>query len=172
MIAAMARFAGLSRLLLACLCAWMPCAHAEVLKPWTGGATPELQAKTLAGEEIRLSNFAGRTVLVNFWATWCAPCVAEMPSLQRLRDKLGAQKIEVIAVNFQENPARIQPFVDRLNLTLPVVRDHDGSLRTAWRVNVFPSTFVVGPDQKVVLQAIGEVDWDDPAVESRIRSVR
>jgi thiol-disulfide isomerase/thioredoxin len=144
-------------------------AGAETLKPWTGEPTPALSAKTLAGRELRLSDFAGRTVLVNFWATWCAPCVAEMPALARLRDRLG---VEVVAVNFQENAARIQPFVDRLGLAFPVVRDHDGTLRAAWHVNIFPSTYVIAPDQRIVLYATGEVDWDDPNVESRIRSLR
>jgi thiol-disulfide isomerase/thioredoxin len=147
------------------------CARAETWKPWDG-PTPELRARTLAGEEVRLRDYAGRTVLVNFWATWCAPCVAEMPSLERLRKKLGQDHVEVIAVNFQENAARIQPFVERLGLTLPVVRDHDGSLRTAWGVGVFPSTFVIGPDQRVHFVAVGEVDWDDPQVESRVRTLR
>jgi thiol-disulfide isomerase/thioredoxin len=156
------------------LLAWLAPApiHADTLKPWTGGPTPELRAKSLAGDEIRLTDFAGRTVLVNFWATWCAPCVAEMPALQRLRDRLAPQRVEVIAVNFQENAARIAPFVDRLMLTFPVVRDHDGALRAAWHVTVFPSTYVIGPDQRTVLVATGEIDWDDPQVESRIRALR
>jgi len=146
--------------------------HAQAIAPWEGGATPELRATTIGGRELRLADYAGRTVLVNFWATWCAPCVAEMPALQRLRDRLGTDRIEVVAVNFQENAARIAPFVERLELSFPVVRDHDGSLRAAWHVTVFPSTFVVTPDQRVVLVATGEIDWDDPKVESRIRSLR
>ncbi len=88
-------------------------------------------------------------MIVNFWATWCAPCVAEMPALQRLRDRLAATGVEVIAVNFQENAARIRPFVEQAGLTFPVVRDHDGTLRAAWKVNVFPASFVVAPDQRI-----------------------
>ena len=153
-------------------CVFASVVHAQAIAPWEGGATPALRAKTIAGRELRLADYAGRTVLVNFWATWCAPCVAEMPALQRLRDRLGVANVDVIAVNFQENAARIAPFVERLNLSFPVVRDHDGSLRAAWHVTVFPSTFVVTPDQRVVLVATGEVDWDDPQVESRIRSLR
>lgn len=145
---------------------------AEALRAWTGGATPELRARTLAGDDVRLADYRGRTVIVNFWATWCEPCVAEMPALQRLRGRLAAQRVEVIAVNFQENAARIGPFVERMGLTFPVVRDHDGALRTAWKVGVFPASFVVGPDQRVALMATGEVDWDDPQVELRIRGLR
>jgi len=61
-------------------------------------------------------------------------------------------------------------FVDKLHLSFPVVRDHDGSLRAAWHVTVLPSTLVVTPERRVVLVATGEVDWYDPKVESRIRS--
>jgi len=68
--------------------------------------------------------------------------------------------------------SRIAPFVENLKVSFPVVRDHDGSLRAAWHVTVFPSTFVVTPDRRVVLVATGEIDWDDPKVESRIRSLR
>jgi thiol-disulfide isomerase/thioredoxin len=146
-------------------------AHAQQWQPWDG-ATPELSARTLDGRGLRLADYPGRIVIVNFWATWCAPCVAEMPSLQRLRDRLGPERAEVIGVNYQENAARIQPFVERLGLTFPVVRDHDGLLRTAWRVSVFPTTFVIDPQQRVRAVVVGEADWDDPQVESRIRALR
>ncbi|MBK9114225.1 MAG: TlpA family protein disulfide reductase [Betaproteobacteria bacterium] len=142
--------------------------RAATLEPWKGGATPPLAGRTLAGAPFVLADQRGRTVLVNFWATWCAPCVAEMPALQRLADRLAPRGVTVVAVNFQENAARIAPFVERLGITLPVVRDHDGAVRAAWNVNVFPTTFVVGPDQRIAWVARGEVDWDDPQVESRI----
>ena len=77
----------------------------------------------------------------------------------------------MIGVNLQENAARIRPFAESLGLDFPIVRDHDGSARSAWGVSVFPTTFVVGPDQRIALVAIGEIDWDAPAVESRIRGL-
>ena len=148
-------------------------AHATgALEPWTGGPAPALILKNLAGRDVRLDDFRGRTVIVNFWATWCVPCVVEMPSLQRLRDRLGPEGPEVIAVNLQENSARIQPFLERLGVTFPVVRDHDGSVRSAWGVGVYPTSFVVGPDQRIAWWVKGEIDWDDARVESRLRSLR
>lgn len=142
---------------------------AATLAPWPGGPTPELRGRTLAGQPFDLAQRKGRVVLVNFWATWCAPCVAEMPSLHRLGEKLG---VEAIAVNFQENAARIQPFLERLGIAMPVMRDHDGSVRAAWKVNVFPSTFVIAPDGSIALVATGEVDWDDPAIAAKIAALR
>jgi thiol-disulfide isomerase/thioredoxin len=158
--------------LLTCMMTAGTAGAAEMWQPWNGGPTPALQLKTLDGRTINLADFRGRTVIVNFWATWCAPCVAEMPALQRLRDRMGLQRLEVIAVNFQENAARIRPFVERRRLTYPVVRDHDGAARAAWGVTVFPTSFVVGPDQRIAWVAIGEVDWRDARVELRIRSLQ
>lgn len=143
--------------------------HAAGLEPWNGGATPELRGRTLDGAPYDASRQKGRVVLVNFWATWCAPCVAELPGLARLSRRLG---VEVILVNYQENAARIQPFLERIGVALPVMRDHDGSLREAWRVTVFPSTFVIGRDGRIALVAVGEVDWDDPAIDKRIATLR
>ena len=66
----------------------------------------------------------------------------------------------------------VLPFLERLGITMPVLRDHDGSVRAAWNVNVFPSTFVIAPDGRVALVAVGEVDWDDAAIQSRIAGLR
>ena len=137
----------------------------------TGAPAPQLTLRDLDGREVRLDAFRGRTVVVNFWATWCAPCVAEMPSLARLREKLGESGVEVIGVNLQENAARIRPFAEKLGLAFPIVRDHDGSVAKRWGARVFPTTFVVGPDQRIALVAVGEIDWDDPEVEARVRAV-
>src|SRR4029453_2041043 len=99
---------------ISCLIA-APLAHGMgTLEPWTGGATPGLTLKNLAGKDVHLDDFRGRTVIVNFWATWCTPCVEEMPSLQRLRDRMAPDGGEWIAVNLQENAARIEPFIERL----------------------------------------------------------
>ncbi|HVF64675.1 MAG TPA: TlpA disulfide reductase family protein [Casimicrobiaceae bacterium] len=141
------------------------------LAPGSGDPAPALVLNDLDGREVRLDNFRGRTVVVNFWATWCGPCVAEMPSLSRLRDKLSGVGVEVIGVNLQENAARIRPFAEKLGLDFPIVRDHDGSVTKAWKATVFPTTYVVGPDGRIALVALGEVNWDAPDVAARVRGV-
>ena len=162
------------RMLLAALFAGLvagPLAAAGKLERGSGEPVPPLMLRDLDGHEIRIESFRGRTVVVNFWATWCAPCVAEMPSLSRLRTKLADAGVEVIGVNLQENAARIRPFAEKLGLDFPIVRDHDGSASKTWGARVFPTTFVVGPDQRIELIALGEVDWDSPAIEARVRAV-
>ena len=157
----------------AMIAAMLASSSAQAAPPsdWRGGPTPPLALKDLDGRDVRLDAYRGRTVIVNFWATWCAPCVEEMPSLMRLRDKYASQGLEVIGVNFQENAARIKPFLQRYGIDMPVVRDHDGSARSAWGVGVFPSSFVIGPDQKVAFVVVGEADWSGPPIEPRIRSI-
>ena len=98
---------------------------------------------TIDGAPLSLQQLRGKVVLVNFWATWCEPCITEMPSLQRLHDQLRADGFEVLAVNYQEGPARINSFIDKMNFTLPVVRDTDGGVARAWGARVFPANYLV-----------------------------
>ena len=141
------------------------------LVPASGSEAPPLVLRDIEGRTLNLDAFRGRTVLVNFWATWCPPCVAEMPSLARMREKLAALGVDVVAVNLQENAARIRPFAERLGLDFAIVRDHDGAASKRWGVRVFPTTFVVDPDHRLALVAVGEIDWNTPEVEARIRAV-
>ena len=173
----MARWMGLAAAVAAAmsvavsLALWTIAADAEALETWTEGPPPSLRLKTLEGNELTLASFRGRTVIVNFWATWCGPCLAEMPSLQRLRDRLAPEGVEVIAVNLKESTVQIAPFVERLGITFPVVRDVTGTVSSAWHVNVFPTSFVIGPDQRIAMVVRGEVDWDSGEVEAQIRRV-
>ena len=112
---------------------------AAELKRWKGKpAAPPIELLTPEGAPFSLKQLRGKVVLVNFWATWCEPCITEMPSLQRLRNELAASGFEVLAVNYQEGPARINGFIQKMNLTLPVVRDTDGSVARSWGARVFP----------------------------------
>ncbi len=141
------------------------------LKPWTGGTTPPLSLRDLAGQPVSLTDFKGKVVLVNFWATWCAPCIEEMPSLQRMQDRLALAGFEVLAVNYQESQARINGFLKKRPLSLTILLDHDGSVRTAWGVRVFPTSFVLDTSQRIRYTAVGEVDWESPSMVTQIRGL-
>jgi thiol-disulfide isomerase/thioredoxin len=142
------------------------------LQPWSGPpVAPPLELRTVDGRPLALADLRGRVVLVNFWATWCEPCVEEMPSLQRLRDRLGAARCEVLAVNYQEGEPRIRAFLQKVPLDLPIVRDTDGGVARAWRVRIFPTTFVVDADQTIRFLLTGSLDWTEPEVEGRIRAL-
>jgi len=149
-----------------------PARAQAVLQPWTGpAAAPEIELRTIDGLPFNLAELGGKVVLVNFWATWCEPCVEEMPSLQRLRDKLGPARFEVLAVNYQEGEPRIRTFLQKVPLSFPIVRDTDGGVARAWKVRIFPTTFVVDAEQKVRFSLVGSIDWSTPETERRIRAV-
>ena len=143
--------------LAAIVLAW-PAGATESLRPWKGGATPPLALKTLAGESVDLGRLRGKVVLVNFWATWCAPCVEEMPALAKLRDRLAPRGFEVIAVNQGEMPQRVIAFVNRSGLDLPILMDRDKEVARAWRVRALPTTFVVDAAGRIRFHAEGEID--------------
>ena len=127
--------------------------------------------RDLAGQPVKLSDFKGKVVLINFWATWCAPCIEEMPSMQRLRDKLSLAGFEVLAVNYQEGPAKINEFLKKRPLKLTILRDHDGGARTDWGVRVFPTSFVIDSEQRIRYTVTGDVDWTSSRVEAQIREL-
>ena len=128
----------------ALLAAFVSRVNGAELKRWKGKpAAPAIDLMTIDGRPLSLQALRGKVVLVNFWATWCEPCIREMPSLQQLRDQLHADGFEVLAVNYQEGPARINSFIEKLQLSLPVVRDTDGSVARAWGARIFPANYLV-----------------------------
>ena len=146
--------------------------RAAELKRWKGKpAAPAIDLMKTDGTPLSLQQLRGKVVLVNFWATWCEPCIREMPSLQHLRDQLQADGFEVLAVNYQEGPARINAFVENLNLTLPVVRDTDGSVARAWGARVFPANYVVDRAGNIRHSMSGAADWTSPQLISTIRTL-
>lgn len=154
------------------LAAFAPRLKAAELKRWTGKPlAPPIELLTPEGAPFSLQQLRGKVVLVNFWATWCEPCITEMPSLQRLRDQLGANGFEVLAVNYQEGPARIDTFIKKMNLTLPVVRDTDGSVARKWGARVFPASYVVDRNGNIRHAISGDADWTSPKMVSTIRSL-
>lgn len=148
-----------------------PLHAAGVFTDWKGPqAAPPIDLYTPDGDSFTLSSLLGKVVLVNFWATWCEPCVTEMPSLQRVRDRF-APDLEVVGVNFQEGPVRIQSFIDKSGITFPVVRDTDGGVAKAWGARTFPASYLVDRTGRVKHVLIGGADWTSPKLLSTIRAL-
>ena len=138
------------------------------LKPWTGGPPPALELKDPAGRFHRLADYRGRVVLVNFWATWCGPCRDEMPSLQRLKDKLAGRPFVVLAVNLDEPESRIRTFLSQMKVDFTILLDPGKTAARAWDARILPASFVIGPDGSIRYSLVGELDWDHDAVFSRV----
>ena len=132
--------------------------------PWPARQLiPVLQATDLNGQLWRLSDLRGTAVLINFWASWCEPCLAEMPSLQQLARQHGPDRLVVLAVNFKEPAITARRYVQSADLQLPVLLDPDGALARQWGVRVFPSTILVAADGRVRGVVRGELDWSGTA---------
>ncbi len=124
----------------------------------------------LAGNSIRLADFRGRVVLLNFWATWCAPCVREMPSLDRLQAVLGDRGLRVAAVSIDRGGIKvIRPFAKRLGLKrLGLYHDPKGALLQAFGVSGLPASFVIDRNGGIVGAYAGPAEWDGPEARALI----
>ena len=145
--------------------------EANVLVPWKGGATPKLALATLDGRRVDLKSLRGRTVIVNFWATWCGPCREEMPSLAALA-KAEAAGVVVLAVNVGESQPKVRQFLAAQSLDLDVLLDAHGEAAADWRIAIYPSSFVIAPDGRIQSYIAGALDWSDPAVVRRLPATR
>jgi thiol-disulfide isomerase/thioredoxin len=138
------------------------------LKLWNGGRTPPLALKDLQGQMRSLDQFIGRVVVVNFWATWCEPCVEEMPSLQALKARAATERLVVIGVNLGEGEERIKSFMDKTGTLLPTLLDRDGVAKKDWRVNGVPATFVLDVQGRIRYTFVGALDFSDSKIETQI----
>ena len=155
------------------LAAALPTARAQnVSKPWPANrALPPLAATDLSGKAWDLAPLRGRAVLINFWATWCAPCKEEMPTLQTLAE-LEGERLAVLAVNVREPLPRVRRYVQSAGLTLTVLPDPRGDITRAWGMTVFPTTVLVdtqGRPQRVVS---GAVDWTGAQAQQVVAALR
>ena len=139
------------------------------LLPWTGGATPPLALADLHGKRIDLADFRGKIVVVNFWATWCVPCREEMPSLAALAKRMPGE-IVVLAVDVGEARARVDRFLERYPIDLPILLDTNGDAAAAWQIAIYPSSFIVGTDGRIRQFIAGALRWEDPAIVEQVRA--
>lgn len=137
------------------------------VSPWAGPVSAFALVDT-TGKTWQAADLRGRAVLLNFWASWCEPCRAEMPTLQQVADFYGPDKLLVLAINFKEPPARALQFAKTTGVTLPVLLDLDGKAARGWGVKVFPTTLMIDMAGRPRLRVKGEVDWTGPAAAKLI----
>jgi thiol-disulfide isomerase/thioredoxin len=135
-------------------------------QPWRAHQpTPAFSGTDLTGKVWQLADLRGKAVLLNFWASWCEPCRAEMPALQALAQRYGPDKLQVLTVNFKESVPKMAQFVTATDLTLPVLADPAGAMARRWGVSVFPTTVLIAADGRVHQSIRGEVDWTGRSAE-------
>jgi peroxiredoxin len=125
----------------------------------------------LDGQTHQLTGYAGKVVLVSFWATWCPECIFEMPSLEALLRTLPDHEFTILAINVGEEHRQVQSFAEQHNLTFPILLDHDLATYTKWPVLGLPTSFVVNQRGKIVYSVIGAIEWTTPETISKIRAL-
>lgn len=144
-----------------------------------GSVAPDFVALDQEGNEVRLSDYEGRVVLVNVWATWCPPCIHEMPSLQRLYESLEGTDFEILAVSVDSPAGRLNStgreggdiwgYGERLGLTFPLVHDPDAVIQQLYQTTGVPETFIVGRDGVIQRKVAGPTDWDAEVNQQLVR---
>ena len=136
-------------------------------------ATPALSFETGDGRPLSLSDFRGRFVLLNVWATWCPPCRKEMPSLDRLQAKIGGDDFEVVALSIDRQGAElVKPFFASVGVArLVVYVDRTGSVMPTLRIAGLPTTVLIDPRGVEIARWAGAKEWDEPSVIDEIRTL-
>jgi thiol-disulfide isomerase/thioredoxin len=139
-----------------------PFERAGVTEFRDGQRGPAFRLALLGGAEATLDTWKDKLVVLNFWATWCAPCTAEMPSLEQLWQRYRGRGLVVVAISVDRGAPRalIEPYLANLGLTFPVLLDPQMATANAWRVPGVPATFVVRPGGEVAGMAVGLRDWN------------
>ena len=133
----------------------------------------EIQLSEFSSKQpITLKKYAGKVVLVNFWASWCEACMAEMPSIQKLYDQLKAEGFLVVAINVDEHPETVVPrVVSQMHLTFPIFTDIDGGMSKVFDVVAIPFSVVADRKQKISWTESGERDWASAETVGEIRKL-
>jgi len=122
---------------------------------------PELKAQDLAGTTRTLADYRGKVVLLNFWASWCPPCLREMPSMERLRLKMAGRPLAIVALDSAETAEEVNGFLSRMKLGFPILLDPDGSNTKRWKVFALPTTFLLDASGRVRHVLTGPTEWDE-----------
>ena len=140
----------------------------SIAKPF---AAPDFELKGEDGNYYRLSDYRGKVVVLNFWATWCPPCRYEMPSLERAHQKLKGENIAVLAINVGEDENTVFAFTGHYPVTFPLPLDIDGKVIQKYPVVGLPTTYIVDPSGYVTHRAVGSREWDDEQLLGQLRKL-
>jgi thiol-disulfide isomerase/thioredoxin len=140
--------------------------HAE-----QGSAPPQLALPDLEGTTHRLADYRGKVVLVNFWASWCTPCIEEMPSMQRLARAQGSDRFQILAVNVAEAGPRIERALKTARVDLPVLLDRHSEAFADWEVRVLPTSFLIDPAGAIRYVGLGPIEWDGPEASAIVEEL-
>jgi thiol-disulfide isomerase/thioredoxin len=134
------------------------------LKVLPGFSAPLANVAGAVSGPARLEDYRGKVLFLNLWATWCGPCRAEMPSMEKLYQRFKDKGLDILAVNIQERKADVEAFMRRNKLTFPAVLDEDGRIARQYGVMGIPTSYILDRQGRVVLRLVGSINWDDPQI--------
>lgn len=124
--------------------------------PEVGRVLPDFELATLDGRRVRADDLLGKPAFINFWATWCPPCRAEMPDIQAIYDERG-RDINILAINEDEPESLVRSFIDEMKLSLPVALDVGGEVHGGWNFNTLPTSIITDKDGRICFIAPGMI---------------
>ncbi|MFD2629061.1 peroxiredoxin family protein [Oceanobacillus kapialis] len=125
-----------------------------------GMLAPDFELTTLAGKQVKLSDYRGQRVMLNFWATWCPPCRAEMPDMQKFQEN---KDVKILAVNLtktESDPDKVQEFIDKLNLSMTVPLDKESLVSDQYQIIAYPTTYMIDSDGRIQSVMKGAMNYD------------
>ena len=130
-----------------------------------GMSAPNFTLPGLDGKTVSLADYKGKVVLLNIWATWCPPCVDEMPSMEKLHQELKGEAFEILAVSIDASGAKaVLPFMKKHQLSFPALTDTKGAIKNLYQTTGVPESFIIDKDGIIVEKVIGPMDWATPDV--------
>lgn len=140
--------------------------YAGELMQYEGEALPPFTLTDMQGKSHSLTDYRGKVVMVNFWATYCGPCIKEMPSMQRLKDKLKDKPFAILAVDMAEDKSAVEAFLKKHNIRIdfPILLNPEGDVIEQWMITAVPTTFIIDTHGKIHYALFGGIEWDKPDV--------
>ncbi len=142
-----------------------------LLQKYHGKQNLPLKLKTLDGKIAQINDYKGQVLLINFWASWCNPCIKEIPSLVRLQQKFKPKYFKIITINVGESQHKIAKFVKKIGLTLPILLDESGQAVKEWGVYAYPSNFLIDKEGVIRYGYRGALEWDEQNIINTVQSL-
>jgi peroxiredoxin len=146
-------------------------ADSQTKKIQVGIPAPGFELQDMQGVNHQLKAYAGKTVIVNFWAVWCAPCRKEIPAMNRALAILNDENITMLGINVGDQQEAIEAFSKDFPMDFTVLMDKTGAVSQHWQVTGFPTTFIINPQGEIVHRAVGDREWDQKNMLDSVRSV-
>jgi cytochrome c biogenesis protein CcmG, thiol:disulfide interchange protein DsbE len=143
--------------------------HDNVVK--AGDRAPDFSIKADNGRTVTARDFGGKLLILNFWATWCQPCVQEVPSLDRLQQALGSKGLVVLGVSEDKDPQAYRDFLERFHVTYMTARDPAVTIKPRYGTVQIPESYLISSNGKVVEKIVGEANWSSPQMLEHVQSL-